>query len=402
MFKVVSLYEALNEISRLFGDLRCGTEPSCCAEMIGRYLAEDIALDEDYPHFNRSTVDGYAVKSADVQGCSDSIPAILLKTGEVLMGELSTKTVHEDECIYVPTGGAIPAGADAMVMIEFSETLIGNEIAIYKSVAPGQNMIFKGEDGKAGEIILRKGKRLLAGDIGTLSMLGKTEGQIFKKPNVAVISTGDELVEAGTRRKAGQIYDVNRPLIQALLSENGASAQLYPIVPDDERKLREILASAAKSSDLVLVSGGTSVGVRDALPRCLEALGSLAIHGIAVKPGKPTIIGKIGGVPVFGMPGNPVAAFFIFKLCVAPLLVSMQGGSLERKHYPGILTKAVSSNHGREELILANFREGMVEPIASKSGLISTVSKANAYFVVPRDTEGYSQGSQIQVYSLEE
>ena len=401
MFKVVSSAEARQVIRGNFGQLLTATQLLALDGLLGRYLAGNVLLTQDVPAFNRSTVDGYAVKSSDVFGCSDSIPAILVKTGEVLMGEAYAGTLNTGECVYVPTGGFVPDGADCMVMIENCEPLAGAEIAVYKAAAPGQNLIFKGEDGKTGDALLKAGKRLNAGDIGSLALLGLETAEVRQMPRVAIISTGDELVPVGQPLPAGKIYDVNAPLLKAMLRESGAEPSAAKIVADREDELYAALDQAANEADLILVSGGTSVGLRDALPTTMAALGEVLVHGIAVKPGKPTVIGKVKDRPAFGLPGNPVAAFFIYKHFVAPLLASMQGGSLDTQLIPGRLERAVASNHGREEFVLARYADGKITPVPSKSGLISTVAQANAYFIVPRDTEGYARGTQISVHPLE-
>ncbi|MDD4577656.1 MAG: molybdopterin molybdotransferase MoeA, partial [Anaerolineaceae bacterium] len=356
--------------------------------------------DEFVPAFDRSTVDGFAVVSRDLRGCSDSIPAILRKAGESPMGEMPTQTLQPGECFYVPTGGALPQGADAMVMIEFVEDFGAGEYAFVKPMAPGANMIFKGEDLKPGDQILPLGKQLNSADIGTLASMGMTEIEVFVQPKVAVISTGDELVPAAGKLTPGKIRDVNTPMLAALLHESGAIAQTHEIVPDQRDLLREAIMSAIETADVLLVSGGTSVGEHDNLPILIEELGKILVHGIAIKPGKPTIIGQIGGKPVFGLPGNPVAAFFMFRALVKPLLYSLANSRIEPMLTEARLTRAISSNHGREEVILVRLEGDQATPVPSKSGLISTVSKANGYFLIPRDREGLAAGDVVHIIRL--
>ncbi len=400
MFKVISLSDAKNLVQGHFGDLRLPIEKVNLGNSVGRFLAADIISDEFVPTFDRSTVDGFAVVSRDLRGCSDSIPAILRKAGESLMGRMPTHTLQPGECFYVPTGGALPAGADAMVMIEFVEDFGAGEFAFVKPVPPGANMIFKGEDLKPGDLILPLGKQLNPADIGTMASMGITEIEVFKQPKVAVISTGDELVPADGSLEPGKIRDVNTPMLAALLQEAGAIVQIFDIIPDQRDLLRNAIRRAIDTADVLLVSGGTSVGEKDNLPILIEELGQIFVHGIAIKPGKPTIVGQIEGKPVFGLPGNPVAAFFMFQLLVKPLLYSLSNSWLRQDPVEAFLTRAISSNHGREEVILVNLEENQATPVPSKSGLISTVSKANGYFLIPRDKEGLTSGETVSVMRL--
>ena len=400
MFKVISLAEAKDIIRDQFGSLRLSAETTELKDASGRFLAAEIVSDEFIPAFDRSTVDGYAVISRDLRGCSDSIPSILLKVGESPMGEMPTHTLKSGECFYVPTGGALPAGADAMVMIEFVEDFGAGEFAFVKPVAPGANMIFKGEDLQPGSQILPRGKRLNPADIGTLASMGLTEIEVFKQPEVGIISTGDELVPAGIKLVPGKIRDVNTPMLSALLQETCAVSQTHEIVPDQRDILRKAIQKALSTADILLISGGTSVGEHDNLPVLIEELGQILVHGIAIKPGKPTIIGKIDDKPVFGLPGNPVAAFFMFHALVKPLLFSMSNSKVALQTVRANLTRAVPSNHGREEMILVQLEGDQATPVPSKSGLISTVSKANGYFLIPREKEGLAAGEQVNINRL--
>lgn len=400
MFKVISLAEAKEIIRNQFGSLRLSAETTELKNASGRFLAADIVSDEFIPAFDRSTVDGYAVISRDLRGCSDSIPSILLKAGESPMGEMPMHTLKPGECFYIPTGGALPAGADAMVMIEFVEDFGAGEFAFVKPVAPGANMIFKGEDLQPGSQILPSGKRLNPADIGTLASMGLTEIEVFKQPEVGIISTGDELVPAGVMLMPGKIRDVNTHMLSALLQETGAVAQTHEIVPDQRDMLRKAIQKALSTVDILLVSGGTSVGEHDNLPVLIEELGQILVHGIAIKPGKPTIIGKIDSKPIIGLPGNPVAAFFMFHALVKPLLFSLSNSREAQQTVRANLTRAVPSNHGREEVILVWLEGDQAAPVPSKSGLISTVSKANGYFLIPREKEGLAAGEQVNINRL--
>jgi len=400
MLSVVPIKDALDLVLKKFGGQRASAELVSLGAALGRFLAEDVISQEDVPAFDRSTVDGFAVRSTDLRGCSDSIPALLEKSGESLMGQANLTPLLPGTCVYVPTGGALPPGADAMVMLEFTENLGGEQFAFYKPVAPGANLILRGEDLKQGEAILKSGKKLGAADIGTLAAIGTVQIPVFSRPIVGIISTGDELVPPGESLQPGQIRDVNTDMLRAAVELHNGAAICKGIVRDDYETLREACSALIQEVDVLLVSGGTSVGEKDNMPRIIADLGEMLVHGLAVKPGKPTILGEIEGKAVFGLPGNPVAAFFIFDYLVKPLLLALQGGKPETEQVEARLTRAVSSNHGREEFILVHLADMEAEPVPSKSGLISTVSRANAYFIIPRDQEGLPKGALVRVTRL--
>ena len=316
---------------------------------MGRVLAEDIIATEYVPDFNRSTVDGYAVRARDTFGCTDAIPAILSLQGEVLMGQSTELTVQADCCIAVPTGGAVPEGADAVVMVEFTEDYGDGTIGMLKSVAPGQNMIFRGDDVYPGKPVLEKGRVLSSQDVGALAAIGRTQVPVVKKLTVGVISTGDELVPPEQVPGPGQVRDVNSPMLEAMLGTFGVHVINYGIVIDDEELLREKVEKAVAECDAVLLSGGSSVGVKDAACRIIESMGSVLLHGIAIKPGKPTILGKAGCKPLVGLPGHPVAAYFITKLFVLPLLSELMGRKQTAYTTTAKVTENISANHGRAQ-----------------------------------------------------
>ena len=371
------------------------------SEAMGRILAEDIAATEYVPDFDRSTVDGYAVRARDTFGCTDAIPAILTLQGEVLMGEGAEFTLNPDECVAVPTGGAVPKGADSVVMIEYTEDYGDGTIGISKSAAPGQNMIFRGDDVYPGKVILQKGRVLTAQDIGALAAIGRVQVPVARKLTVGVISTGDELVPPSSVPGPGQVRDVNSPMLEAMLSSFGASVINYGIVIDDEAKLREKVTQAVSECDAVLLSGGSSVGVKDAACRIIESMGSLLLHGIAIKPGKPTILGKTGAKPLVGLPGHPVAAYFITRLFVLPLLSRLSGRKQEIHTVTAKTSESISANHGRAQYHCCRLRridgELYAHPIRGKSGLITTLAGTDGYFCIDRDCEGLPRGAQIQV-----
>ena len=377
------------------------TELVWLGEAMGRVLAEDIAATEYVPDFNRSTVDGYAVRSRDTFGCTDAIPAILTLQGEVLMGQGADLTLQPDCCVAVPTGGAVPEGADGVVMIEFTEDYGDGTIGMLKSVAPGQNMIFRGDDVFPGKPILEKGRVLSSQDIGALAAIGRTQVPVVKKLTVGVISTGDELVPPEQTPGPGQVRDVNSPMLEAMLGAFGVRVINYGIVIDDEALLREKVEKAVAECDAVLLSGGSSVGVKDAACRIIDSMGSLLLHGIAIKPGKPTILGKTGSKPLVGLPGHPVAAYFITKLFVLPLLSKLMGREQAAYTTTAKVTENISANHGRAQYHCCRLErkdgELYAYPIRGKSGLITTLAGADGYFCITRDCEGLPKFAEIQV-----
>ena len=392
--------ETLALIEREFEPVAKG-ELVSLGRAMGRVLAEDIAAAEYVPDFDRSTVDGYAVRAKDTFGCTDAIPAILPQQGEVLMGEGAEFSLNPGECVAVPTGGAVPQGADSVVMIEYTEDYGDGTIGVSKSVAPGQNMIFRGDDVFPGKVILRKGRVLSSQDIGALAAIGRIQIPVVKMLTVGVISTGDELVPPEQTPKAGQVRDVNSPMLEAMLTGFGVEVINYGIVIDDEALLTETVHKAVSECDAVLLSGGSSVGVKDAACRIIESMGSLLLHGIAIKPGKPTILGKTGSKPLVGLPGHPVAAYFITKLFVLPLLSRLMGRAQERYTTTARVTESISANHGRAQVHCCRLerRDGELwaTPIRGKSGLITTLAGAEGYFVIDRDCEGLPQGAEVQV-----
>ena len=368
----------------------------------GRTLSEDIIAEEYVPDFNRSTVDGYAVRAADTFGCSDAIPAILSLQGEIRMGEDAGFALLRENCAYVPTGGALPEGADCAVMLEYTEDYGDGTIGILKPGAPGMNVIFRGDDVYPGKVVLQAGRVLTAQDIGALAAVGKTSVPVSRRLNVGIISTGDELVPPEQKPLPGQVRDVNTALLSALLTEQGAEVHSYGIIVDDEDLLRETVTRAVQECDAVLLSGGSSVGVKDASCRIIESLGELLLHGTVLKPGKPTIMGRAGNKPLVGLPGHPVAAFVVARLFMVPLLDRLAGRERPLWSVTAELSESVGANHGRAQVnpcrLLRQDGRVLALPIRSKSGLITQLAGADGFFCIERDCEGLPKGAPVQVY----
>lgn len=373
----------------------------------GRVLFAPVIAGEYVPGFDRSTVDGYAVAAADTFGCSEAIPAMLTLGRAVDMGEGAGEALSPGTARYVPTGGAVPPGADAVVMIEYVEDYGDGSIGVSRGVAPGENMIYRGDDVRPGKEILPAGHALGAHDIGALAAMGVTQVRVCRKLRVGIISTGDELVEAHETPGEGQVRNVNGPMLCALMEELGGEAVSYGVIRDDEALLRASLERAVSECDAVLISGGSSVGAKDATSRVMESLGEVLFHGIAMKPGKPTILGSVGGKPVFGLPGHPVAAYFVGRIFVRAALAALTGRRIKDYAMPAVLTESVSANHGRAQYNGArlHFADGRwyVSPIRGKSGLITGLAGSEGYFCIPRDREGFAQGETVRVklYSID-
>ena len=402
LLQVKTPEEVLRLIETEFRPLAEQAETVSLSEALGRVLAEDMIAAEYVPDFNRSTVDGYAVRASDTFGCSEAVPAILSSAGEVKMGEGAAAPLPKGHCIYVPTGGAIPEGADCAVMIEYTEDFGDGTIGISKPGTPGMNLIFRGDDVFPGKLVLKAGHVLASQDIGALAALGKTEIPVRKRLRVGVISTGDELVLPDQQPGPGQIRDINGPLLSALLRENDAEPVFYGIVADDEALLRQKTELALKECDAVILSGGSSVGKKDAALLIIGSVGTLLLHGIAVKPGKPAIFGKAGNKPLIGLPGHPVGAFFVAKLFVLPLLAHLSGQETTVFPITAELTENVGANHGRTQINACRLEQAgdrlLAFPVHSKSGLITQLSGADGFFIIDRDCEGLPKGAVVKIY----
>ena len=400
MLYVKTPEEVLAMIESEFAPLE-RTETVCLSDAMERILAEDVAAREYVPDFDRSTVDGFALRASDTFGCSDAIPAILPLQATVLMGQGADFSLDEGACVAVPTGGAVPRDADSVVMLEYTEDYGDGTIGVSKPAAPGMNLILRGDDVYPGKVILHKGRVLSSADIGALAAIGQTRVQVAKKLTVGVISTGDELVPPEARPGPGQVRDVNSPMLEAMLTAFGCKVINYGIVIDEESLLSEKVHQAVSECDAVLLSGGSSVGVKDAACRIIESVGQLLLHGIAIKPGKPTILGKAGEKPIVGLPGHPVAAFFITKLFVLPLLGRLTGRDMTAYTVTAKVTESISANHGRAQYHCCRLtkKDGQLyaQPIRGKSGLITTLAGADGYFCIDRDCEGLPKGAEIQV-----
>lgn len=374
----------------------------------GRVLVEAILSPEPSPAFNRSTVDGYAVHANDSFGASDGIPAFFKIVGEVVMGKKTVLKVEGGEAAVVHTGGMLPEGCDAVIMVEQTQKAREDQIEVSKAVSPGENVILAGEDLETGEEILEAGTLIRAVEIGGLLAVGLTEINVFRKPFIGVLSSGDELVEPGTSPQPGQIRDINSSMLAVLIEENGGIAKTYELMPDDPRKMREITTRAFSECDALVITAGSSASTRDFTAQIVQELGQpgVIVHGVNIKPGKPTILAVCAGKPVIGLPGNPVSAFVIANIFLLPMLRRISGLIKHSDARVGIAKLKINlpSVAGREDywpVRLEKTESGWTaDPIFYKSNLIFTLVKADALAVVPADANGMAAGSMIEFIPL--
>jgi molybdopterin molybdotransferase len=361
-----------------------------------RVLAEDAAADVDIPGFTRSVVDGYAVVAADTVGAGEALPAMLAQIGRVAMGAETPLRITSGECAYVPTGGLLPEGADAMAMVEYSEE-VGDEVLVHRPVAPGENIIIAGEDFRAGEVVLTRGRRLSPRDMGVLAATGHTAVRVARRPRVGIISTGNELVPVSAVPGGAQVRDVNTSLCSGFVQEQGGIPVPYGIVTDEREALAAALSRALDECDLVLLSGGSSKGDRDMCADIIAAEGEVLVHGIAIAPGKPTIIGTARDTPVIGLPGHPASAYVVLIVVVGELLAAMNGEERSEQMRAATLTQNIPSARGREDYIRVAVDGTAATPLFGKSGLLNTLFASSGVVRVPAAKEGLETGETVEV-----
>jgi len=407
LLKVDSLEEARNKLLRAAEVIPAGIASCTVQDALGMILAEDLIANESIPMFRKSTVDGYAVLAKDTSGASETIPSFLQCIGEVEMGKPTTLKVAPGQCAYVPTGGMIPNGADAMVMVEFSEPYGTGQVAIHDSVSPGRSVINIGDDVMAGSVYLRKGKRLRPQEIGVIASMGVVEVPIVRPWRVTILSTGDELIPAGQTISAGEIRDSNSYTAAAQCEKYGLDVVDKRILPDDESTIRQAIINAKENSDLLIISGGSSQGKKDMTADLLDQLASPGVftHGIAVKPGKPTILSvdEESKTLMVGLPGHPVAAMIIFELLVGWIWQKIN----DIKNPPSILANIGNNVHGgsgRTMCLLVEMSESpagwVATPILGNSGLLSTLTHADGYTLIGANQEGLNKGQTVEITVL--
>lgn len=404
-FQVKTVTETLEIIHKHYGPVR---QPVTLplSQALGMVLAEDIRSTEEVPHFARSTVDGYAVRARDTYGASDSLPAFLDIQGKVEMGKSASLPLKEGQAQGIPTGGMIPEGADSVVMIEHVEE-VGELLNVFRQVAPGENIIRAGDDVMAGELVMSAGQRLRPQDLGVLAAIGKTRVTVYPRPVVAILSTGDEIVPADKAQLApGEVRDINSVTIGAAARACGAEVIDGGIVKDDYAAFLARARELFERADLVILSGGSSVGTRDYTEQVMQALGEpgVLVHGVSIKPGKPTILAKAGEKPIMGLPGHPASALIIFHLFTAPLIARLEGlvpTELDRRIVARI-ARNIPSAVGRSDYVRVKLEkrgeEWWAYPVFGKSGLISTLVKSDGMVEIAAQKEGILEGEFVHVH----
>jgi molybdopterin molybdotransferase len=404
-FKVVTPQEALRALLQVSS---VGTERIPTVRARVRVLAEDLYSSVDLPHFHRAAMDGYAVKAKDTFGASQSLPAYLKLAGVVEMGKEATQLLRAGEAIRISTGGMMPPESDAVVMVEYTDETDAGLVEIHRSVSPWQNVIQIGDDIKKGELVFQRGRRLRAHDLGALTGVGISSVLVYRRPRIALISTGDEIVDADTDPMPGQVRNINQHSLAGLIEGCGGELRDWGVIRDDKDQLIRAIGEALQWSDLVLLSGGSSMGAKDI---ALEAILSFPdsefiFHGISVSPGKPTIFAKVCGKPILGLPGYPVSALVIFDLFAAPVLRKIGGEEVTGinqfpKTLRATLKTNIASQVGREDYVRVTLeRESerwLATPLPSKSGAIFTLVKADGMVRIDLNQDGLEQGEEVEV-----
>jgi molybdenum cofactor synthesis domain-containing protein len=366
-------------------------------ELCGRVLAQDIKAPIDVPPFNRAAMDGYAVIASDTFGAGQLKPKKLKLIGTVHAGGSAGVAVKKGTCIQIATGAPMPKGADSVIMVEETESQ-GANIKIYRAVHPGENVGKKGEDINAGAIVLKSGELLNPAKVGVLAALGFEKVSVFAKPKIAVIPSGNEIIEQGEALSAGKIYDVNSFTLSALVAQNGCLPSKEKAAPDSLGAVREVLQKAAQENDLVIISGGSSVGEKDVMVGAIESEGKLLFHGIAVKPGKPTLCGIIGGKMVIGMPGYPTSCLTNGYALLAPLLRKMARLPVqEQQKIRAKMARRTTSTIGRFQFLPVKIEKGKAVPVFKESGAITSMSLADGYIEIPENVDLLEKDEGVEV-----
>ena len=403
-FNVISPPEAIRLMSERISPV--GFETVHTENAIGRTLAKRVVSEENSPSFNRSSMDGYSVRASDTYGASDSLPAYLELVGEIPMGSEAVLPLSPCEAATAYTGGMLANNADAVVMVEHTKITPSGLLEVYRPVAAGENVIMAGEDFQIGESILPAGKTIGHAELGALMSLGITSIEAYRPPKVAVISSGDELVPPKEKLTRGMIRDINLYTIGALVEGLGALPTLFPRVPDEFDELLEVGKKAMEVSDMIVFTSGSSISSRDLTAQVINKMGSpgVLIHGLSVKPGKPTILGFSGGKPIIGLPGNPVSAITIFKAVVDPLLRLISGKKIfpRLKIVEAILNSNLPSTSGRMDYVRVQLKnkngETFAVPVHGKSNLISTILESDGYVEIDSESSGIYKGTLLEVY----
>lgn len=404
-FQVARLEDACQRLQRAFPTNPLEKERVPLLQAQHCFLAEDIVALEDVPAFNRSTVDGYAVKAADTFGAGETLPSLLQVVGTVQMGRKTELTLQKGQAVVIPTGGMLPEGADGVVMVEYTEQFDAETVAIYKAVSPGENLIARGDDLRLNSLVLSRGTLLTPKHIAMLAACGISQVFVYRPLRFAIISTGDEIIEIDQRPQPGQIRDINSYGLASVIAQWGGQVMMRTIVNDDDSALKSAMLEGLEQADVLLTSGGSSVGERDYTYQLMQELCGehILIKGIAIKPGKPTIVGKAKEKPVIGLPGHPSAALLVFHVLMGNLMRHW-GLQLEEIKIPAKLASNLPSAPGKTTFQMVQLQQetnGFVAvPVFGKSGMIHLLGQTDGYVILEDYQEGLNQGQQVLVHML--
>lgn len=414
-FKVLSVREL---VTLLRGSERLETEwPDCdatatdggLAHLDGRVLAAPVVARENLPATHRAAMDGYAVRAADLFGASEGSPAYLDVAGHCDIDALPGMHLHPGQCLGIVTGGTLPEGADAVLMVEYAHDLGGGAIEAHRAVAPWENVMLRGEDAAEGATVLPAGTLLRPQEVGLLAALGETRPQVFRRPRVAILSTGDELVPVGSSPRPGQIRDVNTHTLACLVRRAGGQPLCLGLAPDELDALEGGLRKALTEADVVLLSGGSSVGVRDLTVAALERIegAELLCHGVAISPGKPLIVARVGRKLVWGLPGQVTSAQVVMLVLTMPFLRHIAGWTdpFDVARWPfrrAVLARNLATRQGREDYVRVRLEPGdddlpLAVPVLGKSGLLKTLTGSDGVVRIPAEAEGLERGTVVDV-----
>ena len=401
--QLTSLHQTLQLCREHLAERRTGTEAVPLGESPGRVLAAGMRAQLPVPHFPRATMDGYAVRAGDTFSASASAPVLLRLVGEVLIGDVPELMLQAGQTAEIPTGGMLPPGANAVVMLEYAERIGEDSVQVFRPVAPGQNVQQVGEDIATGAEALLAGTVLGSGHIALLAALGETEVEVCCRPRVGIVSTGDELVPAEAEPAPAQTRDANAPGLAALCEHSGGEPVLLGIVPDEAEALHQLAEEALASCDVLAISGGSSAGARDMTLEVLQRLGpsGVFVNGVALRPGRPTIIAECAGVLAFGLPGHPVSALIVFHRLVRPVLGWLTGAKLREASLTARVTRNIPSESGLTEYVRVRLHreqgQWLAEPLFGKSASISSLADADGLLEIAAGVEGVVQGEVVSV-----
>lgn len=404
-FKITRFADAFAQLQRFTIPIE-ESERVHLKDSLNRILSADVRSPINVPHFERSSRDGYAVRSTDTFGAGEDKLVFLRLIGEVHIGIEADAAISKGECAKISTGAMIPKGADSVIMIEYTEEEGGDRVKVQRSTSPGENVIKVGTEFRAGDTIFRRGRKLSVFDTGALASIGLSEIDVYKKPRVSIISTGNELLDAGQRLEPGKVYDINSVALHHAVIESGGIPMDLGILPDDPIRIAEAIHSALESSDIVLISGGTSKGPGDLMLSVIQELGKpeLLVHGIAMKPGKPTILSSIKGKLLITLPGYPTSALIVYYTLVDPTIRRMA----HETTYTFQTVKARTSTRfyseiGRREFKPCRFAKteggiSYVTPVPTGSEAIATLVDADGFVIIGEDTEFVGEDEEVEVY----